>query len=143
MMTRLKLAHGADRYLLPGLKAAWGASLDVTQAGVVTLRAGCHATAGDPALLGELKWWLEHYALARMYTTIGTCLLYGALDVTVYAPMWVYDDRFGLVVGFMDEEAGHFEVAAWLVSALPRGYAGRFGGADLLMDDLCARRPGE
>lgn len=130
------LAYGAHQYMLPGLKAAWGARLIVTQQGDVDLVPDRQDVAGDPQLMGRTKAWLDHGALSTTLANIADGLRCGNINTREERGHWLYEDDRGIALGNTNASAGYMYVIAWLYDALPDGCTTK--GADLLVEEITA-----
>lgn len=114
----LPLGYGARQYLAPGLKAAWGARLIVTEGGVVDLVGDRQDLAGD---YQPLMAWLNGGAIKAAREALRERLIRGEVHTREAAAVIVFEDEQGMVVGNTNGSGGYFYAAAWLFNDAPDG----------------------
>lgn len=140
---KLSLEYGANQYVIPGLRAAWGCRLIVRQDGYVDFvpdrQAGAVLDSDNPehkALLDATMQWVRDGAADGAFKTISECLRKGVMDTRKRAGVWVFEDPRGIMLANTNASAGYCYVVGWIFDALPEGHTTK--GAELLVEEIRA-----
>lgn len=141
MSDTLTLQYGANQYVIPGLRAAWGCRLIVRQDGDVDFVPDRQSGAVlDPdnadhqRLLDATMEWVRTGAADGAFKNISKCLREGVMQTRERQGVWVFEDEHGIVLANTNASAGYCYVVGWIFDALPVGH--RTKGADLLVEEI-------
>lgn len=135
----MTLAFGYNDGLVPGVHAAWGARLIVTQTGSVDMLGDRQDTYGDDDRVAALHEWLNRDVqfnppahngygvdmgqspLRVALANIGAALREGHLDTRTARPFIAHQDSDGAILANTKASAGYCYVAAYRYADLPEG----------------------
>lgn len=116
-----KPAFGLD-VLIPGIKAAWGARLIVTQDGTTDLLHNRQGVVGDDALIDETLEWLNGGVIKAFREAASAALKRRSMLTSKPSPTILYEDGKGVVLADTNGSYGYLYVTAYLFDALPDGH---------------------